>query len=457
MSAIGMGTSPLSEPEHRRQLRRAVIASAVGTTIEWYDFLLYGQVAGLVFAHLYFPKSNPLVGALLAFSTYAVGFVARPIGAAIFGHWGDRIGRKSALIATLLISGLATFAVGLVPTYQQVGIWGGVILTVIRFIQGVGVGGEWGGSVLLSMEWARTNKHRGFIVSWPQMGGPAGLFLANLAVLGFSASMSNEQFLAWGWRVPFLLSIVMVGIGLYIRLGILETPIFSRLLAENRIERAPIPEVIRRQPKQIILTALARMAEQGPAYIYFSFIFVYGRNVLHSPRDFLLAAVLTAAAADLIGIPIFASISDRIGRKRMYLIGSAVTGLYALIYFPLLNSGAPFWIFLAIVLSLVPHSMMYGPQGALIAECFTPRLRYSGASLGYQLSSVVAGGPAPLIATALLAAFGSAYPIGGYIFFCAVVSVVATSLLPDYTNRDISAEHDAAPTVIRSAGEAPAA
>jgi MFS family permease len=301
------------------------------------------------------------------------------------------------------------------------------------------------------MEWAKTNSHRGFIVSWPQVGGPAGLFLATLAVLAFSA-ISGDQFLTWGWRVPFLLSIVMVAIGLYIRLGILETPTFQRLVAENRIERAPIVEVVKRQPKQIILSALARMAEQAPAYIYFSFIFVYGKDVLHSSRDFLLSAVLVAAAIDLVGIPIFGHLSDRIGRKRMYVIGAIATGLYALIYFPLLNTGVPSLIFLAIVLSLVPHSMMYGPQGALIAECFTPRLRYSGASLGYQLASVVAGGPAPLIATALLAAYGSGYPIGGYIFLCAVVSIVATSFLPDYTRRDISQEHSQAPSAVPSAG-----
>ena len=451
MSTSGSATNALTDADHRSQLKRAVIASTVGTTIEWYDFLLYGQVAGLVFGKLYFPKSDPLVGALLAFSTYAVGFIARPIGAAIFGHWGDRIGRKSALIATLLISGLATFAVGLVPTYEQVGIRGGVILTVLRFIQGIGVGGEWGGSALLSMEWARTNKHRGFIVAWPQVGGPGGLFLATLAVLIFSR-ISGDEFLTWGWRVPFLISIVMVAVGLYIRLGILETPTFQRLVTENRIERAPIVEVVKRQPKQIVLAALSRMAEQAPAYIYFSFIFVYGRDVLHISRDFLLAAVLAAAALDTIGIPIFGHISDRIGRKRMYLIGAVATGAYVLIYFPLLNSGVHSLVFLAIVLSLVPHSMMYGPQGALIAECFTPRLRYSGASLGYQLASIVAGGPAPLIATALLAAFGSGYPIAGYIFLCAVVSVVATLFLPDYTNRDISEEHSEARRAVSSTG-----
>jgi MFS family permease len=239
MTTIDIASRVLSDSDHRAQLRRAVIASTVGTTIEWYDFLLYSIVTGLAFGKLFFPKSDPLVGVLEAFAVYTVGFIARPIGAAFFGHFGDRLGRKGALIATLLTTGLATFAVGFVPTYEQIGIWGAVILTIIRFIQGIGVGGEWGGSVLLSMEWARTNAHRGFITSWPQFGGPAGLLLANLAVLVFS-EISGDQFLVWGWRIPFMLSIVMVGIGLYIRLGILETPVFRRLVAEERIERVPV-------------------------------------------------------------------------------------------------------------------------------------------------------------------------------------------------------------------------
>jgi MFS family permease len=440
MTAIDIASSPLSEADHGRQLRRAVIASTVGTTIEWYDFLLYSVVTGLVFGKLFFPRSDPLVGVLEAFAVYTVGFIARPIGAAIFGHYGDRIGRKGALIATLLITGLATFAVGFVPGYEAIGIWGAVILTIIRFIQGVGVGGEWGGSVLPAMEWARTNKHRGFIASWPQLGGPAGLLLANLAVLVFSA-ISGDQFLVWGWRIPFFLSIVMVAIGLYIRLGILETPIFRRLVAEARIERAPALEVIKRQPKEIILAALARMGEQAPAYIYLAFVFAYGTQVLHTPRDFLLTALVAAGLVSFVTIPLSGHLSDRFGRKRIYLIGSVATGVFGFIYFAMLNTMVPAWIFLGIVLSFIPHDVMYGPQGALIAECFTPRLRYSGASIGYQLASVIAGGPAPLIATALLAATGSGYVIAGYIAFCAVVSIIATVLLPDYTNRDISQEH----------------
>jgi MFS family permease len=448
MTATGIAANALSETEHGRQLRRAVVASTVGTAIEAYDFLLYVQVAPLVFASLYFPGSDPLVGTLQAFGIYAVGFVARPVGAALFGHYGDRIGRKATLIATLLLTGLSTFAVGFVPSYAAIGIWGAVILTIVRFIQGMGIGGEWGGATLMSMEWARTNAHRGFITSWPQWGGPAGLFLANLAVLAFSA-ISGDQFLTWGWRVPFWLSIVMVGIGLYIRLGILETPTFSRLVAEKRIERAPVIEVIKRHPKLIALTALARMAEQGPFYIFAAFIFTYGTTVLHSPRNMLLTAVLVATLLSAITTPLAGHISDRIGRKRMYVIGAATVGVFGFVYFALLNTAIPALIFLAVILSFVPHDLMYGPQAALIAECFTPRLRYSGSSIGYHLSSVIAGGPAPIIATALLAWTGSGYAIAVYILFCAIVSITATSFLPDYTNRDISQEHDiasAAPT-----------
>src|SRR6516165_6365587 len=279
MTATTIALGPMSEAEHQSALRRAVIASTVGTTIEWYDFLLYSTVTGLVFNKVYFPGSDPWIGTLQAFGVYFIGFLARPIGAAIFGHYGDRIGRKATLIVTLLMTGIATAAVGLVPGYASIGIWGAVILTFLRLIQGIGVGGEWGGSVLLAMEWARTNKNRGFIASWPQFGAPAGLFLANVMVLLFSW-ISGDQFLTWGWRIPFLLSIVMVGVGLWIRLGILETPVFQRILAENKVERAPTIEVFRRQPKQVALTALLRMPEQAPGYIVGTFIFTYATTVL---------------------------------------------------------------------------------------------------------------------------------------------------------------------------------
>jgi metabolite-proton symporter len=432
--------STLTDAEHARQLRRAVIASTIGTTIEWYDFFVYGTVTGLVFARLYFPKSDPLVGTLEAFTIYAVGFIARPVGAAIFGHWGDRLGRKSALIATLMLMGVATFLVGLVPTYASIGIWGAVILTALRFIQGVGVGGEWGGSVLMSMEWARSNQHRGFVASWPQFGVPSGLFLSNIAVLLFSA-LSGDAFLTWGWRVPFLLSIVLVGIGLWIRLGILETPVFRKLLEEDRIAAAPMTEVFRLQPKQVFLSAFARMGEQAPFYIFTAFVFSYGVGTLHVSRNMLLLSVLVASCVSFITIPLTGHLSDRFGRKRMYVIGTVMTAVFAWIYFALLNTLIPFWVFIAVVASLIPHDTMYGPQAALIAESFTGRLRYSGASIGYQLASIIAGGPAPLIATALFAAYHSWVPIAVYITACCVVSLVAVAMMTDYTNKDISAEY----------------
>jgi MFS family permease len=439
VTAAELTATGLSEAEHSRHLRRAVYAGTVGTIIEAYDFLLYVQVAPLVFAKLFFPKSDPLVGVLQAFGIYAVGFVARPVGAAIFGHYGDRIGRKVTLIATLLLTGLSTFAVGFVPGYAVIGIWGAIILTALRFIQGLGIGGEWGGATLIAMEWARTNKHRGFITSWPQWGGPAGLFLANLMVLAFS-TISGPKFLVWGWRVPFYLSIIMVAIGIWIRLGILETPIFSRLLAQKRIEQAPSLEVFKQQPKEIFLTAFCRMAEQGPFYIYAGFVFVYGAKVSGASRDLLLTALLCATALSAVTIPLAGHVSDLIGRKRMYLIGAVSVGVFSFIYFAMMNTAVPGLIFVAIVLSFIPHDMMYGPQAALIAECFAPRLRYSGSSLGFHLASIIAGGPAPLIATAIFAATGSGYAIALYILVCAIVSIVATVFLPDYTNRDIS--HD---------------
>jgi metabolite-proton symporter len=432
--------TPLTSTEHQVQLRRAVIASTIGTAIEWYDFFLYSTVTGLVFAKLFFPHSDPWVGTLEAFAIYAVGFVARPVGAAIFGHYGDRIGRKSTLIATLLLMGLATFAVALVPTYATAGIWGAVILTVLRFIQGIGVGGEWGGSVLMSMEWARSDKSRGLIASWPQFGVPCGLFLANLAVLAFS-QMSGDSFLAWGWRIPFAASLVLVAVGLYIRLGILETPVFSKLLAEQKIDRTPMLTVIRDHPKEILLSAFARMAEQAPFYIFTAFIFSYGTASLHVSRDFLLTAVLAASVLSFVSIPVFGHLSDRIGRKNMYLIGAVVTGIFGFIYFAMVNTGSLPIIFFAIILSLVPHDMMYGPQAALIAESFTGRLRYSGASLGYQLASVIAGGPAPLIATWLYKTYQSPIAIAIYIAVCAVITVIATVLMTDYTGKDISGEY----------------
>jgi MFS family permease len=434
--------SGLSDAEHGAQLRKAVVAATVGTTIEWYDFFIYGTAAGLIFPKLFFPNADPLTGTLAAFGTYFIGFVGRPIGAAIFGHYGDRIGRKATLIATLMLMGIATFLVAFVPSYASIGIWGAIILTVLRMLQGIGVGGEWGGSVLISMEWARSHGSRGLVASWPQFGVPSGLFLSNLVILAVSA-WTGADFASWGWRVPFFLSIILIGIGLWIRLGILETPVFRQLIETRQIERTPIIEVIRRQPREIILSALLRMAEQAPFYIFTAFVFAYGVGTLKMSRDLILSAVLVASCVSFVTIPLSGHISDRIGRRNMYLIGAAVTGLFGFLYFGMLDTAIPSAVFIAIVLSLIPHDIQYGPQAALIAEAFTPRLRYSGASLGYQLASVIAGGPAPLIATALFAHYHTGYAIAIYIAGCAVVSLVSAGLMPDYTGKDISAEYAA--------------
>ena len=435
--AVATSYASLPEAQHSAQLRKAVVASTVGTAIEWYDFFLYGTAAGLVFGKLYFPNENPLSATLLAFGTYFIGFVGRPIGAAIFGHYGDRIGRKATLIATLLCMGLATFAIAFVPTYASIGIWGAILLTVLRMIQGIGVGGEWGGSVLLAMEWSRTQNQRGLIASWPQFGVPCGLLLANLAVLAFSR-WAGDDFITWGWRVPFALSIILVGIGLWIRLGIFETPVFQEILDKEKIVKAPVLEVIKKQPKEIILSALLRLSEQAPFYIFTAFIFAYAVGTLHMSRDLILAAVMVAACVSFFTIPFAGHLSDQIGRRKMYLIGVVLMGVFGFAYFGMVDTAVPVLVFIAIVLSLIPHDLQYGPQAALIAESFTPRLRYSGASLGYQLASIIAGGPAPLIATALFAAYKSGYAIAVYIAICAIISFIATAMMPDFTGKSIA-------------------
>ena len=435
--AMATAYGSIPDAEHSAQLRKAVIASTVGTAIEWYDFFLYGTAAGLVFGKLYFPNHDALTATLLAFGTYFIGFVGRPIGAAIFGHYGDRIGRKATLIATLLCMGLATFAIAFVPTFASIGIWGAIILTVLRAIQGIGVGGEWGGSVLLAMEWSRTHGQRGLVASWPQFGVPCGLLLSNFAILAFS-TMGTDNFNTWGWRIPFALSIILVGIGLWIRLGILETPVFQELLDKDKVEKAPVIEVIAKQPKEIILSALLRMSEQAPFYIFTAFVFAYAVGTLHLSRNLILTSVLVGACVSFFTIPLAGHWSDQIGRKKMYLIGVVLMGLFGFVYFAMVDTASPALVFIAIVLSLVPHDLQYGPQAALIAESFTPRLRYSGASLGYQLASIIAGGPAPIIATALFASYHSGYAVAWYIAACAVISLISAWLMPDYTGKDIS-------------------
>jgi metabolite-proton symporter len=426
--------------DRRRQVRRAVLASTVGTAIEWYDFFLYGTAAALVFPKLFFPKSDPLAGLLIAFATQAVGFAARPVGAAIFGHYGDRIGRKAALIATLLMMGLATTAIGILPDYATIGIWAGILLTLLRVLQGIGVGGEWGGSVVMSMEWG-SKERKGLVASWPQVGVPIGLILGNGALLFFS-QVAGNGFLTWGWRVPFLLSLVLVAVGLYIRLGILETPSFARLVQEKRIEKQPVLEAIKKGWREILLSMFIRLSEQAPFYIFTAFVLAYGTATLKFSRDFMLLCVFAAAALSLVTIPLAGYLSDRIGRRFVYTVGIVLVAVFAFPYFALLDSRMASLVFLGVVLSLIPHDLQYGPQASLIAESFTGRLRYSGASLGYQLASVIAGGPAPLVATALLATYHSSTPIAIYIILCAVVSLVAIRLLPDRQRLDHTVEFD---------------
>jgi MFS family permease len=455
MSTRAAALVEADDPVRSRHLRRAIVASTVGTTIEWYDYFLYSTVTPLVFAALYFPNSDPLTSQLNAFAVYFVGFIARPIGAAIFGHYGDRIGRKAALIASLLLMGLGTFLVALVPGYAAIGIAGGIILSILRFVQGIGVGGEWGGSVLLSMEWGRHGR-RGFNASWPQFGVPAGLLLANLSVLFFSL-ISGADFVNWGWRIPFLLSIILVGIGLWIRLGILETPLFQQLAAQQRLERQPVVHVVKRYPKEIILSALARMSEQAPFYIFTAFVFTFAVGAppgLGFDRNFILLPVLVASILGFIMIPLFGHLSDIYGRRPVYIIGAALTGIYGFIYFGLIGTLVPALVFIAIAISLIPHDMQYGPQAALIAESFPGRVRYSGASLGYQLASVFAGGPAPLIAVALFAAFRTGTAVAFYILACAVVSIIAVALMKERAGVDISHEYGESEAVVFSPAQA---
>jgi metabolite-proton symporter len=412
----------------RSQRRKAVFASTVGTTIEWYDFFLYLTAAALVFPTLFFPSGDKFVGIIAAFGTQFVGFAARPIGAAIFGHYGDRLGRKATLIVTLLLMGIGTALIGILPTYATIGMAAPVLLVVLRIAQGVAVGGEWGGSVLLAMEWG-SRKRRGFMASWPQMGVPIGLLLSTAAVQLTSAT-TGDAFLRWGWRIPFLVSIVLVGVGLYVRLRVLESPEFAAVREKQAVVRNPFAQAWRGQWRDILTSAFVRMSEQAPFYLFITFVLTYGTSQLDLPRGQLLNGTLIAAAIGLISVPLFGWLSDLIGRRLMYGIGILCTGLFAFPYFGLLDTKVAGLVLLAIVLSLVFHDMQYGPQAALIAESFGTNIRYSGAGLGYQLASVVAGGPAPLIAAVILDQTGSSTWISIYIVACCVVSLVALAFMP---------------------------
>jgi metabolite-proton symporter len=424
----------------RSQRRRAVFASTVGTTIEWYDFFLYGTAAALVFPQVFFPGQTQYVGVIASFGTQFVGFAARPIGAAIFGHYGDRIGRKAALITTLLIMGIGTALIGVLPGYAAIGIAAPLLLTLLRLLQGVAVGGEWGGSVLLAMEWG-SRKRRGFMASWPQLGVPLGLLLST-AMVQVMSGQTGEEFLTWGWRVPFLVSLLLVAVGLYVRLKVLESPEFAAVKESKAVALRPVADVIRQQWRDILTSAFVRMAEQAPFYLFITFVLTYGTRELKLERTELLTDTLIAAAIGLVSVPLFGHLSDVIGRKLMYGIGVVATGLFAFPYFGLLNTRTPALVLLAIVLSLIFHDMMYGPQAALIAETFGTNLRYSGAGLGYQLASVIAGGPAPLIAATILENTGSSFWISVYIVGCAVVSLVALAAMRRGAPDDVPAPAD---------------
>ncbi|MFJ9209895.1 MFS transporter [Streptomyces sp. NPDC102264] len=436
-----------SAPPTPSSLKRIVAASLIGTTIEWYDFFLYGSAAALVFNKLFFPDSDPLVGTLLSFLTYAVGFAARPLGALVFGHYGDRIGRKKLLVLSLLMMGGATFAIGLMPTHATIGTAAPVLLTVLRLIQGFALGGEWGGAVLLVSEHGDA-KRRGFWASWPQTGAPAGQLLATGVLSALTALLSDAAFGSWGWRIPFLLSGVLVIVGLWIRLSVDESPVFKEALAraEERkaaaagagTEKMPLVAVMRHHWRDVLVAMGARMAENISYYVITAFILVYATTSAGLSKQTALNAVLIASAVHFAVIPAWGALSDRIGRRPVYLIGAIGVGAWMFPFFALIDSASFVNLLVAVTVGLVLHGAMYAPQAAFFSEMFATRMRYSGASIGAQFSSVAAGAPAPLIATALLADYDSSTPIALYVIAAALITVVAIVCARETRHRDLA-------------------
>nr|BCB17008.1 putative permease of the major facilitator superfamily [Streptomyces nobilis] len=455
---------PMARPQHG--IRRIVGASLVGTTIEWYDFFLYGSAAALVFNDLFFPTADPLTGTLIAFITYAIGFLARPLGGVVFGHYGDKVGRKKLLVLSLLLMGGATFAMGLLPTYDAIGIGAPVLLTVLRLVQGFALGGEWGGAVLLVSEHGG-DRHRGFWASWPQSGAPGGNLLATGVLALLAAVQSEAAFQAWGWRVPFLLSGVLVMVGLWIRLSVSESPVF--LEAQARAEAAaargvkdepPVVEVFRRSWRQVLTAIGTRFGENISYYVLTSFVLVYVTKHLDLPKSTALNAVLIGSAVHFATIPAWGALSDRIGRRPVTLIGSVGMALWAFAFFALVDSESFTVITAAVTVGLVLHGAMYGPQAAFISEMFDTKVRYSGASMGSQLASIVAGALAPIIAVELLKDFDSSVPVSVYLCAAALVTTVTVALAKETRGRDLrhvettdTPRADTARTPVRS-GEA---
>ena len=419
----------------RTSLRQVVTASLIGSVIEWYDFFIYGTAAALIFGQLFFPGSDPLIGTLYAFGTYAVGFIARPIGGVFCGHYGDKIGRKSMLVMTLLVMGVATALVGLLPTYESIGILAPVLLVILRLLQGFAVGGEWGGATLMTVEYAPPGR-RGFYGSWPGMGIPAGLVVATAVFTAFS-SLPQEQFLSWGWRVPFLVSIVLVAVGLFVRLRILETPAFRQMQESGGGSQLPVVDVFRNHWKSLLLTMGAFFLLNGGFYVVVTFMLAYGTQTLGVDNSTMLTGVLIAGTVQIFAIGLFAALSDRVGRRPVYLGGAIFLLHFSFPFFWMVNTAAPPLIWLAMSIAIVALGAMYGPSGAFFSELFDTNVRYSGASLGYQLASAIAGGFAPLIATALLSGYG--YPaVALYMIVMALITITAVYLATETYQRDIA-------------------
>lgn len=427
-------TKPATSPA---ALRRVAFASLIGTTIEWYDFFLYGAASALVFNKLFFPEDDPLTGTLKAYGTYAVGFVARPVGGIVCGHYGDRIGRKSMLILTLLIMGISTFFIGLIPPASQIGIWAPILLITMRIAQGFGVGGEWGGAVLMAVEHAPHGK-RGFYGSWPQIGVPAGLVLSSL-VFALLSKLPEDDFLSWGWRIAFLLSILMIAVGIFIRLAVEEPPVFKEIKDAGAESAMPIFETIRKHPKNLLVAMGARIADNAVFYLYTTFILTYAtQKAIGFEKAAVLNAISIAAGLEIIAIPFFGWLSDRLGRRPVYLFGTVFTALFAFPYFWLINTSNPQLLILSVAVGLVVgHAAMYGPQASFFCELFGTKVRYTGASVGYQLASVFAGGFSPIIATALLKKWETHTPVAFYIVGLSVLSTIAIIAAAETAHHEI--------------------